>query len=59
MNFESDVHNFLAAPETNIVMTAISVSLFCWIYLAWWGVWEVLVWMYDPSLRIGNVPPPS
>ena len=59
MNFESDVHNFLASPETNIMATAISVSLFIWIYMAWWGLWEVLVWMYDPNMRIGNIPPPS
>ena len=57
MNFEQDVYNLLKSPEVNIVMTFFSVEIFVWIYLAFWGIWEFWVYIYDPKLKILNVPP--
>jgi len=47
----------LDTPEANIVAVFFSLEIFVWVYLGMWAIYEYMVYIDDPKLRIGNIPP--
>jgi len=56
METDQDVYNFLKSPEINMIAVFVSAQIFVWVYLMWWGLWELLVHLEDPNLNLLNKP---
>jgi hypothetical protein len=56
MDSDQDIYNFLSSPEVNIVAVFLSFEAFIWTFLIWWGIWWLLEFLYDPSMKLLNIP---